>query len=298
MGVVYFFAGIAKINNDWLLEAQPLKMWLHTAHNWPIVGTLMKADWVAYLFSWSGCLFDLFIIFFLINKRTRLYAYGTVVFFHILTWMLFPIGVFPWVMIVGTMIFLPERFHRTILNRIDRLFSAIKKPESQATPLKTHFSHTFINTALILYISFQLLFPLRYLAYPGHLFWTEEGFRFGWRVMLMEKAGHGYFYLHDPKTGIEWEVPTENHLSEFQIRQMSFQPDMILQYAHHLEDIYADTTISTSMVNLKFKDPEIHAEIYVTLNGRPSQLFVDKKHNLAGIENNLSHRNWLEPYRN
>ena len=25
----------------------------------------------------------------------------------------------------------------------------------------------------------------RYLAYPGDLFWTEEGFRFSWRVMLV-----------------------------------------------------------------------------------------------------------------
>jgi hypothetical protein len=37
------------------------------------------------------------------------------------------------------------------------------------------------------FIAFQLLFPFRYLCYPNELFWTEEGFRFSWRVMLMEK---------------------------------------------------------------------------------------------------------------
>ena len=26
--IVYFYAGIAKINTDWLIEAQPLKIWL------------------------------------------------------------------------------------------------------------------------------------------------------------------------------------------------------------------------------------------------------------------------------
>ena len=32
----------------------------------------------------------------------------------------------------------------------------------------------------------QLAFPFRYLLYPGNIFWTEEGYRFSWRVMLME----------------------------------------------------------------------------------------------------------------
>ena len=47
----------------------------------------------------------------------------------------------------------------------------------------------------------QVLLPFRYLLYPGELFWTEEGYRFSWRVMLMEKAGHATFYVHDPETG-------------------------------------------------------------------------------------------------
>jgi hypothetical protein len=45
--------------------------------------------------------------------------------------------------------------------------------------------------------SFQLLF---YLCYPNELFWTEEGFRFSWRVMLMEKAGYATFKVKDAVT--------------------------------------------------------------------------------------------------
>ena len=33
----------------------------------------------------------------------------------------------------------------------------------------------------------QVIFPLRYIFYPGELFWHEQGYRFSWRVMLMEK---------------------------------------------------------------------------------------------------------------
>ena len=39
------------------------------------------------------------------------------------------------------------------------------------------------------YLIVQLLFPFRYFLYPGELFWHEQGYRFSWRVMLMDKVG-------------------------------------------------------------------------------------------------------------
>ena len=36
--------------------------------------------------------------------------------------------------------------------------------------------------------------------YPGELFWTEEGYRFSWRVMLMEKEGIQLFKIIDKKS--------------------------------------------------------------------------------------------------
>ncbi len=40
IGLVYFFAGIAKINPDWLLHAQPLKIWLKSRDHFPVIGFL------------------------------------------------------------------------------------------------------------------------------------------------------------------------------------------------------------------------------------------------------------------
>ncbi len=49
----------------------------------------------------------------LLWRRTRLVAWVAVVAFHVATWLLFPIGVFPWLMIGVTTIFFepdwPER---------------------------------------------------------------------------------------------------------------------------------------------------------------------------------------------
>lgn len=307
MGVVYVFAGIAKLEPDWLLHAQPLKYWLHTSHHWPLFGDLLKQDWVAYFFSWFGCLYDLLIVFFLLNAKTRNVAYVFVIIFHLTTWLLFPIGVFPWVMMAGTTIFLSVNFHERALNflrlRWLRLRSATgdkDNAEIVTTNIGTNHSHgrsTIINYLLAIYIAIQILVPFRYLLYPGDLFWTEQGFRFSWRVMLMEKTGYAEFYIVDPNTKAEWNVETENHLTRTQEKMMSTQPDMILQYAHHLHDIYQDTTLYLGDKSFTFKEPEVYAEIYVTLNGRPSQLYVAKKHNLAVLENNLSHRFWLEDFK-
>ena len=35
--IVYFYAGIAKINSDWLLEAQPLKIWLTSKYDLSLI---------------------------------------------------------------------------------------------------------------------------------------------------------------------------------------------------------------------------------------------------------------------
>ncbi|MES2807515.1 MAG: HTTM domain-containing protein, partial [Bacteroidota bacterium] len=48
IGMVYFFAGLAKLSPDWLIEAIPMKIWLPPKSHLPIVGSLMYQEWVAY----------------------------------------------------------------------------------------------------------------------------------------------------------------------------------------------------------------------------------------------------------
>ena len=77
---------------------------------------------------------------------------------------------------------------------------------------------------------------------------------------------------------------------------MMTQPDMILQFAKMLKKEFDGKTFSNSQQSITLRDPAVHAEVYVTLNGRPSQLFIDKKHDLTVLPYNLKHRDWLEPF--
>mgnify|MGYP001040296603 CR=1 FL=1 len=285
LGLVYFFAGIAKLNYDWLFNAMPMSIWLQAKTHWPIIGDLFAEKWIAYSFSWVGCIFDLTIVFFLLYRRFRPVAYLALVIFHVLTGIMFPIGMFPWIMILSTLIFFSDDFHQKLLLFLSSLFKGRIKPLKAGNYVVLHgFKKKILTGLLVCYAFFQLLFPFRYLLYPGHLFWTEQGYRFSWRVMLMEKAGTAFFYVTNPKTGKRGEVVNSQFLTTTQEKMMATQPDLILQYAH---------IIKQEVESRGLKDPIINAEVYVTLNGSRSKPFIDPSINLAEIEEGLKHKKWI-----
>ncbi|MFT5254359.1 MAG: hypothetical protein ACI87N_003428 [Flavobacteriales bacterium] len=289
LAIVYFYAGLAKLNSDWLIEAMPLKIWLPNNSNLPLIGSLLNENWVHYAFSWTGALYDLGIVFLLLYKRTRLFGFILVVVFHILTKILFPIGVFPYVMIISSLIFFDASFHKKALNFIGKIFSGSIILFENGKEKVQNFNNT--NKAKVFFIScfvvFQLLFPFRYFCYPNELFWNEEGFRFSWRVMLMEKAGYATFTVRDAVTKKEIVVNNSHFLTIFQEKQMAFQPDFILEYAHHLHNFYKKAGIN---------DPEVYVESYVALNGRLSQKYIDSKINLAKENESFKNKTWILPF--
>lgn len=141
-------------------------------------------------------------------------------------------------------------------------------------------------TIVFLFLSVQLLFPFRYLTYPGELFWTEEGYRFSWRVMLIEKMGYTNFKIVDAETNNYFYVDNQDFLTPLQEKQMSFQPDFILEYAHYLGDHFKKQG---------HKNIQVFAESYVALNGRLSQPFIDKSIDLYKEKESWKHKNWILP---
>jgi hypothetical protein len=286
--LVYFFAGISKLNYDWLIDAMPLKIWLPANSQFPIIGGLLTQLWVAYAFSWFGALFDLFIGFLLLSKKFRKPAYVLVIIFHLATAWFFKIGMFPYIMIMMTVIFFSAEIHIRIINFLRRFVPEmpVVTPNEYKIPL---VRAKLIYSLLVIHFIIQLLLPFRYLLYPGKLYWTEEGYRFSWRVMLMEKGGTVFFHVKDPLTGKRSEVVNSQYLTDFQETQMATQPDMILQFAHFLAAKYEKKG---------FKDPIVTAESYVTLNGSGSRLYIDSTANLANEQETFAPKKWLLPFHN
>ena len=288
LSIVYFYAGLAKLNSDWLLQAMPLKIWLPSKYDIPFLGDLLQQEWVHYTFSWGGAGYDLAIPLLLWYRKTRWFAFALVVVFHVVTRVLFPIGMFPFIMIVSALIFFDTGFHHKILGFISKLFRISKDTwDSKVKSISVTTIDTFQQYVVVGFIIFQFIFPWRYLMYPGELFWTEEGYRFSWRVMLMEKAGYAQFKVKDGRTGKQFLVDNTDFLSAFQEKQMSYQPDFILEYAHFLGEHFESQG---------HKNIEVYVESYVALNGRLSVPYIDPKVNLLEVSESLLPKSFILPF--
>jgi hypothetical protein len=194
---------------------------------------------------------------------------------------------FPYIMILTALIFFSDTFHQRILSQISKWLNISEK---RLLVEKTYQQKPFLSAiscvALTAILIAQLSLPLRHTLYPGEVFWTEEGYRFSWRVMLMEKAGFAQFTVKDTD-GKTLVVDNSAFLTPLQEKMVSTQPDMILQYAHILEKYYSLQG---------FKSPEVYVDSYVALNGRLGKPMIDSRIDLSKQKESFSHKPWILPF--
>jgi vitamin K-dependent gamma-carboxylase len=275
IAIAYLYGGIAKFNIDWL-NAAPIRVWFNSGVPAPRIPDSLKREFVYYFVSYSGLLLDLLFVPLLLWKRTRLLAIGLAAAFHLGNLWLFDIGVFPFLSMALTLLFLDPRWHRKVL----RLGSRTENPEPANLPVRT-----WVLVPLLIYAVIHLLFPFRHWLYPGPAHWTEEGHRFAWRMMLRSKKGDAYFIIPDAK-GKLWRIDPREILTRRQYLRMMEHPDMLLQFAHYLRDRAGPPQISVYAVN------------YVSLNGRPRALLVHPAVDLAKVQRNLFPADWILPLEN
>jgi hypothetical protein len=284
MFIVYFFAGIAKLNYDWLIEAQPLKIWLPAFSHYPVIGGLLEQDWIAYIFCWFACFYDLFIGFFLFNKRTVNIAYVFVIVFHAATAIFFNIGMFPFIMMTITIVFFKEELHLKAVDQLKRIL----RYRNESSNFSSASIPKLITPVFVLFFVIQIALPFRYLLYNGDLFWTEQGYRFSWRVMLMEKAGTAFFFVKDNKSGREIEIDNKQYLSYMQEKMMATQPDMMIDYAKFIKKEFEKKGM---------RDFKVRALSYVTVNGSGSKEFIDPAIDLSTQSNSFfQNKDWVRSY--
>jgi vitamin K-dependent gamma-carboxylase len=307
LAAVYLFAGLAKLNADWLLSAQPLESWLSLHADAPLIGPWLATPAAAYLASYASAAFDLSIPLWLSLRRTRAHAYVAVILFHVGVWLLFPIGVFSWFMIGATTIFFdpgwPRRLERCLRPLLPgaegrRAQSLVTPGDSgapagrQAPPNPRRGAGRLgpaTLAALALYLVVQLTVPLRYLLYPGNVNWHEQGFRFAWRVMLVEKAGQVEFTVLTGEDDRRFVVYPRQRLTPLQYKMMSTQPDMIQQFARSLRE---------SFVAKGYDRVRVYADAWVSMNGHPRQRLIDPRVDLAGAPWSLAPSPWILPLQN
>jgi vitamin K-dependent gamma-carboxylase len=280
VALVYTCAGLAKLQGDWLIEAQPLGLWLASLTDLPVIGPLLAHPLAPPLASWGGFLFDSTIALFLSWRRTRPFAFGAVVVFHGLTALFFPIGMFPAIMIVAATVFFSPSWPRRLLARI-----GLPSAGGPGAGLASLFPGPRLGAVALGALAIvQVGLPFRHLLYGGNVLWHEQGMRFSWRVMVREKNGSLTYHVRAPATGRVWEVSPGQYLRRYQERDMATQPDLIWQLAQRIGRDF----------DAQGHGPvEVRAEAHVALNGRPAVLLVDPRIDLRRVGDGLAPKPWI-----
>jgi hypothetical protein len=293
IAVVYVFAGLAKAQPDWLIHAQPLRIWLSQSTSLPLVGWLFAWPETALILSWCGFLFDTTIVLFLLHRKSRIWAYAVVVVFHCMTRVLFPIGMFPVIMVLSALVFFSPSWPRELLRFVQKRWMrstaasivSSSEPHLPSEAPAALVASPWAKLGMLVaaaYCAGQLLLPVRWLAYPGNVLWHEQGMRFAWRVMLRAKGGSTNFVVRQESTGRVFHVSPRVYLNDLQESEMSGQPDLILQLAHHVARDFESRGLGPVSVR---------AESRVSLNGRRSAVLIDPRLDL------VSQRDGLDPAR-
>lgn len=243
---VYLWAGVAKLNGDWLVRAEPLATWLQTRTDLPLFGGALGWHTTALLAGWLGAAFDLGVVPALLWQRTRTVAFLAVVLFHLVTAVLFPIGVFPYVMLMLSLVFLP-----------------LHRPRSGAGVVPAR--RPAVMAGVVALLAVQLLVPARSLLAPGDANWSEAGFRWSWKVLVVDKAGSAEFRVVDSGTGTMYPVPASSFLTPMQAQQAATQPDLVVTAAQLLAGLLARAGTPVSAV---------YVDDFVAYDGRPSTRFL------------------------
>ncbi len=282
ISIVYIFAGLAKLNPDWL-RGIPMNIWLPARSHYWVIGPVLAQPWLPYLMSWGGAAFDLLVVPLMLWHYTRRWTFMLTLLFHFTNVCIFGIGTFPWYSMAMTALFFPSHTFRRLPLLRHKLpaftpinFNLVLRPALKKT----------IVAFIALYSVVQLAIPLRQYAYAGNTSWSEAGHNFSWHMMLRSKTGSLYYKVVDPVSGEKWRVDPLEYITTHQYRSMQGKPDMILELAHHIKNKYAEKGYAAV---------EVYAHSTIHFNGRQNLQFVDSTANLATKPRKMGVYEWIMP---
>jgi vitamin K-dependent gamma-carboxylase len=273
--IVFTFAGLAKLNGDWLC-GYPLRQWLAGRSEHAVFGPFADSATLLWTMVYGGLAGDLLFVPAILWRRTRLLGLLAWTTFHLTNAAFFEIGIFPWLMLAATVLLLPPGTFRWRGNG-----------EATAAPAMTPAPpNTSVRLAIAAWLLVQLVLPLRHFAYPGWVDWTEEGHNFAWRMKLRTKSGSAIFHVTDRRGGETWEVRPKEFLSPVQARKLVGRPELARLWAHHLAERWREAGI---------EGVEVRADLLTSLNGRKPAPLIDPAIDLAATAWSAGAAGWILP---
>ena len=317
--VVYWYAGVAKLNSDWVLHSQPMLSKLRyesATYHPPAFEPFFTDPRLARFVSIGGVFFDLGIVPLLMLRRCRPFALAVATTFHASNHLLWQLGEFPSVMIATNLVFFDELpsadwFRRGSAKR-KRTAAATAAAAAADTASPGARVHPAVRALGLAYALVQLVLPLRPLLVARFdaldVVHTKSHSLLSWRMMavttrnfinatlyseamgatlVLTRTYNRLYLLHE--NGTRTPLPTLPNIS-LSPRQMGYMPysaTMVSQYARDAARAHGCSRKTGC---------KLVGDLWSGINGRPLQRFVDPSTNLARVRVPLTRRpEWVLP---
>jgi vitamin K-dependent gamma-carboxylase len=302
MEIILIYAGIVKINFDWL-QLYPLKYWF------AVQGGVFNEIWVIGIAAYGAILLHVFGAWLLLFKKTRIWIFLVYAAFHSTNSYVFgsDIGIFPWITLALTTVFFQSHWPLQVLYffknfSLKNLRQIYKKSATLENAISMHevfqisaMQKKIIMFSVIIWAIFQILFPLRRLLYEGKTAWTNQGHYFSWRMKLNQFSGDISFIVKDNKSGeylrdeksMASKFGDKRHLTLKQIKGMGCKSHMILQYAYFLKKNWSE--------KIGHDNISVYARALCSLNGRRFAPLIDPNIDLSQFKDGFRSGDWILP---
>ncbi len=292
LGAVYLWAAVAKLDPGWLAGA-PLRGWLAPQGDLPLVGPLLTRPGTAPVLAVAALAFDALVVPALAWSPSRPLGIAAVVAFHAATALLFPIGVFPWLM-AGAAIgaFAPARLRWLPVLRLPLRLLILwgrgdepggRPPVPVRTPDRVAGRWPVgLRVGVGGIVGLCALAPVRAVLPGSRPAWDGTGDHLAWRVMDHNRAGFVVWQVRDRATGARWEEQPSDHLSPAQARLLSVTPSLLPPAARAIRQGWAR----------EGRDVEVRANVVLSVDGGRARSVVDPSVDLSRTGWTFGHPSW------
>ncbi|CAG5134217.1 unnamed protein product [Candidula unifasciata] len=315
MFIVYFIAGLKKLDMDWVSGYSMQSLSKHWVFS-PLRMLLTESQIDLYIVHLGGLLIDLSMGFLLFFDKTRVFGLVVSASFHLMNSQLFSIGMFPYAMLVMQLILCSTSWPRKYFQMIPpslRLFTPEEmefkssdscvypkvcvKSEAYtsryqmayskiAPPTSPRLKHKLASLFTILFVAWQFFLPYSHGITKGYNNWTNGLYGYSWDMMVHSwSVQHIRITYYDKDTGRSGYLNPNVWTGGNQ--RWSSHGDMVKQYAQCIADNLHKYNIS---------NVALYFDVWRSLNSRFQQRMIDPRVDMVTAGwNPLLQPSWLMP---
>ncbi|KAM6289225.1 LOW QUALITY PROTEIN: vitamin K-dependent gamma-carboxylase [Aegotheles albertisi] len=275
--IVYFIAGLKKLDGDWVggYSMAPLaRHWLFS----PFRLVLSEELTSRLVVHGGGLLLDLSAGFLLFFDPTRPLGLVLVTYFHCMNSQLFSIGMFPYTMLASSGLFCHPSWPRRLVSRCPRWLRgglpSTRPPQPSPTATtgaggargglrpRQHLATAFT----LLFVLEQLFLPYSHFITQGYNNWTNGLYGYSWDMMVHSRSHQHVKVTY--RDGLTGDIGYLKPGVFTQSRRWKDHVDMLKQYSLCLSELLPRYNVS---------QPHIYFDVWVSINDRFQQRLVDPR---------------------